>query len=62
MELRGRALPRQDRQGAHRERGLRGYAHHASPEEPQYEVKSDKTDKTDHIALHRGEALTNLRN
>lgn len=31
-----------------------GYTHHASPEEPQYEIKSDKTD---HIALHKGSAL-----
>ena len=27
----------------------KGYVHHASPDEPQYEIKSDKTD---HIALH----------
>lgn len=37
----------------------RGYVHHASPEEPQYEIKSDKTD---HVALHRGRALRKLRN
>ena len=28
----------------------KGYVHHASKEEPQYEIKSDKTD---HIALHK---------
>lgn len=33
----------------------KGYTHHASPEDPQYEIKSDKTD---HIAAHKGSALT----
>ncbi len=32
----------------------KGYIHHASKNEPQYEIKSDKTD---HIALHKGAAL-----
>ncbi|WP_019833533.1 DUF2945 domain-containing protein [Sphingomonas sp. PR090111-T3T-6A] len=32
----------------------KGYTHHASPDEPQYEIKSDKTD---HVALHKGSAL-----
>ncbi len=32
----------------------KGYTHHASPQDPQYEIKSDKTD---HVALHRGAAL-----
>ena len=32
----------------------KGYTHHASPDEPQYEIKSDKTD---HIAIHKGTAL-----
>ncbi|HXS53853.1 MAG TPA: DUF2945 domain-containing protein [Usitatibacter sp.] len=32
----------------------KGYKHHASPDDPQYEIKSDKTD---HIALHKGAAL-----
>lgn len=36
----------------------KGYTHHASPDDPQYEIKSDKTD---HIALHKGRALTKLR-
>jgi len=31
-----------------------GYVHHASPEDPQYAIKSDKTD---HVALHKGAAL-----
>jgi Hypervirulence associated proteins TUDOR domain len=35
----------------------KGYVHHASPEEPQYEIKSDKTD---HVALHRGRILRRL--
>ena len=32
-----------------------GYTHHASKEDPQYEIKSDKTD---HIAAHKGSALS----
>lgn len=32
----------------------KGHTHHASPEHPQYEIKSDKTD---HIAMHKGTAL-----
>lgn len=35
----------------------KGYTHHASKDEPQYEIKSDKTD---HIAMHKGSALTEL--
>lgn len=35
----------------------KGYTHHASPENPQYEIKSDKTD---HVALHKGSALRKL--
>ena len=36
----------------------KGYVHHASPEAPQYEIKSDKTE---HVALHKGSALHRLR-
>jgi len=36
----------------------KGYVHHASKTDPQYEIKSDKTD---HIALHKGNALRPLR-
>ena len=36
----------------------RGYIHHASADIPQYEIKSGKTD---HIAFHKGAALTRLR-
>ncbi|HNQ72242.1 MAG TPA: DUF2945 domain-containing protein [Verrucomicrobiota bacterium] len=35
----------------------KGYTHHATPAAPQYEIQSDKTD---HIALHKGSALTKL--
>jgi Hypervirulence associated proteins TUDOR domain len=31
-----------------------GYVHHASKEEPQYLIKSDRTD---HVAIHKGRAL-----
>ncbi len=37
---------------------FKGYTVHASRDEPQYEVKSDKTD---HIAMHKRSALTKLR-
>jgi hypothetical protein len=36
----------------------KGYVHHASQDDPQYEIKSDKTD---HVALHKGKALQHLR-
>jgi Hypervirulence associated proteins TUDOR domain len=36
----------------------KGHTHHASEDEPQYEIKSDKTD---HIAMHKGSALKKLR-
>ena len=35
----------------------KGYTHHATPDEPQYEIKSDKTD---HIAAHKGSALRKI--
>lgn len=35
----------------------KGYTHHASPDEPQYEIKSDRTD---HIAMHKGSALRRI--
>lgn len=35
----------------------KGYTHHATEKEPQYEIKSDKSD---HIAAHKGTALTKL--
>ena len=36
----------------------KGYVHHASADDPQYEIKSDKTD---HVALHKGRALRRAR-
>jgi len=36
----------------------KGYTHHASKDDPQYEIKSDKTD---HIAAHKGSALKKLK-
>ncbi|MDQ2891993.1 MAG: DUF2945 domain-containing protein [Pseudomonadota bacterium] len=33
----------------------KGHTHRASADDPQYEIKSDKTD---HIAAHKGDALT----
>lgn len=35
----------------------KGYTHHASPAEPQYEIRSDRTD---HIAAHKGGALRKI--
>ena len=35
----------------------KGHTHHASEDEPQYEIKSDKTD---HIAMHKESALRKL--
>lgn len=35
----------------------KGYTHHASQDEPQYEIKSDKTD---HVAAHKGSALNKI--
>jgi Hypervirulence associated proteins TUDOR domain len=34
---------------------VNGYTHHASADDPQYEIKSAKTD---HIAFHKGAALS----
>jgi hypothetical protein len=38
--------------------GFKGYTVHASREEPQYLIESDKTD---HLAMHKGSALRKLR-
>ena len=35
----------------------KGHTHRASANGPQYEIKSDKTD---HIAAHKGSALTKI--
>jgi hypothetical protein len=34
------------------------YVHHASTDDPQYEIKSDKTD---HVTLHKAAALKLMR-
>lgn len=36
----------------------KGHTHHASRDDPQYEIKSDKTE---HIAMHKGTALKRKR-
>jgi hypothetical protein len=36
----------------------KGYTHHATSDDPQYEIKSDKSD---HIALHKSSALRLIR-
>jgi hypothetical protein len=36
----------------------KGYVHHATRDDPQYEIKSDKSD---HVALHKGRALKHVR-
>ena len=42
----------------HRVRRRKRYVLHATPHEPHYEVKSDKTD---HLAMHKGTALKKIR-
>ncbi len=37
----------------------KGYTHHASDDDPQYAIQSDKTD---HVAVHKGTALTKMNN
>ena len=41
-----------------RDFSYKGYTHHASRDDPQYEIKSDKTE---HIAVHKGAALQKVR-
>jgi hypothetical protein len=36
----------------------KGYTHHATEDDPQFEIKSDKSD---HIAAHKGKALTRIK-
>jgi hypothetical protein len=40
-----------------RETEYKGHPRHASEDEPQYEIKSDKTE---HIAMHKGGALRKI--
>ncbi len=35
----------------------KGYTHHATSDDPQYEIQSDKTV---HVALHKGSALRRI--
>ncbi|MEZ0606697.1 DUF2945 domain-containing protein [Paraburkholderia sp. IW21] len=35
----------------------KGYTHHASVDDPQYEIRSDRTD---HVAMHKGGALKKM--
>jgi hypothetical protein len=37
---------------------FKGYQRHASKEDPQYLIQSDKTD---HVAIHKGSALKKVR-
>jgi hypothetical protein len=41
-----------------KEFAFKGYVRHATKDDPQYEIKSDKTD---HIAVHKSSALTRIR-
>jgi small-conductance mechanosensitive channel len=40
-----------------RDTQYKGYPRHASEDQPQYEIKSDKTE---HIAMHKGSALRKI--
>ncbi|MEO6381692.1 MAG: DUF2945 domain-containing protein [Nitrobacter sp.] len=40
-----------------KEFNYKGHTHHASSDDPQYEITSDKTD---HIAAHKGQALKKM--
>lgn len=36
----------------------KGHTRRCTPEDPQYEIKSSKTD---HVAMHKGSALTKIK-
>lgn len=40
-----------------RDADYKGHTRRASADEPQYEIKSDKTD---HVAMHKGSALSKI--
>lgn len=40
-----------------RDTTYKGHKRHATPDDPQYEIKSDKTD---HVAMHKGSALKRI--
>lgn len=54
LELGSRARAGQDHTRRH---VANGYMVHANTDEPQYEIESDTTD---HVAMHKGSALTKL--
>ena len=37
-----------------RDTQYKGHTHHCTADDPQYEIRSDKTD---HVAMHKGSAL-----
>lgn len=41
----------------HADFDYKGHRRHASKDDPQYEIKSDRTD---HVAAHKGGALTRI--
>jgi len=41
-----------------RDTDYKGHTRRASADEPQYEIKSDKTN---HVAMHKGSALSKIR-
>jgi len=54
LEFRGGAGGRRNHQKLTSKTRFKGYVRHASKDEPQYMIKSDKTG---HIAIHKGSAL-----
>ena len=57
MELGSRTGPGTIKKKHTSEITFKGYTVHASKEEPQYLIKSDKTD---HLAMHKGSALQKI--
>jgi hypothetical protein len=57
MEFGSRPSPGDDQEKHISEITFKGYTVHASEEEPQYLIKSDKTD---HLAMHKGSALRKI--
>ncbi|MBK8711115.1 MAG: DUF2945 domain-containing protein [Niastella sp.] len=43
----------------HKDFKYKGHTHHATADDPQYEIKSDQSD---HIAAHKGSALSHVKN
>ncbi|WP_232525918.1 hypervirulence associated TUDOR domain-containing protein [Paracoccus yeei] len=57
MEFRGGPRHRPYHPGPYPGYRLQGYRRHASPDDPQYEIASDRTD---HIAAHKGIVLQRI--